>query len=210
MLVSLMRRRYRRAYGLGDLPTVDVQQLIINEATKQGVPASIALAMAQTESGVAQWTPGGGLVTSTAGAIGIFQLLPSTAAGLGVDPADLGGNISGGISYLKQMFEKYGNWSDALAAYNWGPGNVSSGAAVPTSVGQYVSNVLSRAGSWAASLFGSGSSTAPDLSTVAVNAAGSPDLSAADIGSTVLGVNPAAIAGAAIIGIGLIAWVMRE
>jgi hypothetical protein len=96
-----------------------------------------------------------------------------------VDPTDLHGNISGGISYLKQLFQQFGNWNSALAAYNWGPGNVNSGAAVPTSVGQYVSNVLASAGNYAAGLLGMSSSALPSVPAPA----DSTDLSAAALDS---------------------------
>lgn len=132
-------------------PTVNIADLITGEANAQGVPPSIALAVAKVESGVSQWTSTGALVTSSAGAQGVFQLLPSTAAGLGVDPADVNGNIQGGIAYLKQLYNQYGNWSDALAAYNWGPGNVnkaaSAGTSIPGQVANYVAAVLGISGS---------------------------------------------------------------
>ena len=177
--------------------TIDLRNLITQEAIAQGVPPAIALGVAQTESAITQWTPNGNIVTSSAGALGVFQLEPSTAAGLGVDPTDLNGNIAGGIAYLNQLYQIYGNWSTALAAYNWGPGNVDSGASVPTSVGQYVSNVLNAASSFGAGLLGVGSSPAPPSTDTSDTAA---------IDSSVLGWSPGVIAIAVIAGVAAIAW----
>lgn len=123
---------------------------IASTATALNIPPALALAQANAESGQKQFNPDGSLVTSSAGAIGIFQLEPGTASGLGVDPASPTQNIQGGLSYLAQQFQTFGNWFDALAAYNWGPGNVqraqNSGSPYPASVQQYASSILSNAG----------------------------------------------------------------
>lgn len=182
--------------------TIDLRELITKEAIAQGIDPSIALGVAQTESGIAQWTPGGNVVTSPKGALGVFQLMPATAAGLGVDPTDLNGNIAGGISYLKQLYSKFGNWSDALAAYNWGPGNVSSGSAVPTSVGQYVTNVLNAAGSFAAGLLGSGSSPVP--------APAGLDVTTSDVTASVTSLSPAVVAVGVIAAAAGLAFILRR
>jgi len=110
---------------------------ITQEAAAQGVPPAIALAVAQQESGISQWTSSGNLVTGSAGEIGVFQLMPQTASNLGVDPTDVNQNISGGISLLAQLFNKYGNWAQALSAYNSGSPNGSPG---------YANSVLAIAG----------------------------------------------------------------
>jgi soluble lytic murein transglycosylase-like protein len=125
---------------------IDLSSLILQEAQAQGVDPGIALAVARTESGVCHWRPDGSVVTSSAGAIGVMQLEPATAAALGVDPYDLTQNIRGGVTYLKQMYDKYGSWNLALAAYNWGPGNLgkalASAAAIPGEVLNYVKGIL--------------------------------------------------------------------
>ena len=135
---------------LGDLNTIDLTQAIINEANYQGVPPSIALSVATVESGIQQWTANGNLVVSSAGAIGVMQLMPATADQLGVDPTDPLQNIQGGISYLAQMYQQFGDWSLALAAYNWGPAKVqravTAGGQIPASVQSYVTKVLAGAG----------------------------------------------------------------
>lgn len=105
------------------------------------------------ESGNRQHDAEGRTIRSPAGAIGVSQLMPGTAAALGVDPFDETQNREGGKRYLQQQFDKYGNWEDALAAYNWGPGNVDRWIAdgrqpskMPAETRAYVPKVLARVG----------------------------------------------------------------
>jgi hypothetical protein len=67
----------------------------------------------------------------------------------GGDRFDLRANRLLGRAYLAQMFRRYGNWGDALAAYNWGPGNLDQWIAagrpayrLPFGVARYVSRVM--------------------------------------------------------------------
>lgn len=94
-------------------------------ARKHGVPEDLFLRLVQRESG---WNP---QAVSVKGATGLAQLMPETAALLGVDPADPRQNIEGGARYLKRMYEKFGNWRLALAAYNAGPGAVETHGGIP-------------------------------------------------------------------------------
>ena len=83
---------------------------------------------------------------SRAGAMGIMQLMPGTAAGLGVTNAyDPVQNIMGGARYLRQMLDRFGgDLRAALSAYNAGPGRVSMNGGAPLSFTEsYVSRVLS-------------------------------------------------------------------
>ncbi len=108
-----------RFRGLG--ASVSISDLIAASASKYGVPPSLALAVAQRESGLNQGAVG------TSGEIGGFQLMPGTAVHLGVNPRDLTQNVDGGVRYLSQMYTQFGDWRTALEAYNGGPGNVVRG-----------------------------------------------------------------------------------
>lgn len=101
---------------------------IFNRASeKYQVPVNLLKAVAKTES---NFDPN---AVSCCGAVGIMQLMPSTAAGLGVtDPKDPEQNIMGGAKYLSQMLDRYdGDIKLCLAAYNAGAGNVAKYGGVP-------------------------------------------------------------------------------
>ena len=83
---------------------------------------------------------------SPAGARGLMQLMPGTARGLGVtDSFDPEQNVMAGTRYLRQMLDRYdGNLESALAAYNWGPGNVDKrGSFLPRETRDYLVKVKS-------------------------------------------------------------------
>lgn len=104
-------------------------EAFIEEAarTYPNVPAHIIRAVIRAES---DFNPND---RSPAGAIGLMQLMPGTARDLGVsNPWDPRQNIMGGTKYLSQMYDMFGSWDLAFAAYNAGPGNVrKAGRQVP-------------------------------------------------------------------------------
>ena len=91
------------------------------EALTQGVPLNVAYAVFHIENRDNQDVIEG-KKESTAGAIGAMQLMPDTAKGLDVDPYDIADNIKGGIKYLKQLYDEFGDWRLAALHYNCGPG----------------------------------------------------------------------------------------
>ena len=94
-------------------------------ARKHGVPEDLFLRLVQQESG---WNSG---AVSNKGATGLAQLMPATARRLGVDIADPEQNLEGGARYLRMMYDRFGSWKLALAAYNAGPGAVEKHDGIP-------------------------------------------------------------------------------
>lgn len=117
--------------------------LIEQAAARNGVDPAVLHGLIQQESG---FDPNS---TSSAGALGLTQLMPGTASSLGVgNPLDPTQSIEGGARYLGEMLRQFGgNTEDALAAYNAGPGAVQRYGGVPpySETQQYVTKVLGYA-----------------------------------------------------------------
>lgn len=118
--------------------------LLTREALNNRLDPRLLRAVMIAESG------GDANAVSSAGAQGLMQLMPGTAAGLGVaDPFDPAQNIAGGARYMREMLDRFGgDVRRAVAAYNAGPGAVESYGGVPPydETRAYVRRVLELAG----------------------------------------------------------------
>ena len=113
--------------------------LIARAASNHGVPPGLVKAVIAAES---NFNP---RALSPKGAQGLMQLMPATAAEMGVrDPWRAEQNVEGGTRYLAAMVDRYGDWSRALAAYNAGPEAVDRYRGIPPyrETQQYVDRVL--------------------------------------------------------------------
>ncbi|MFC2967629.1 lytic transglycosylase domain-containing protein [Acidimangrovimonas pyrenivorans] len=94
-------------------------------ARRHGIPEDLFLRLVQRESG---WNH---RAVSDKGAKGLAQLMPETARHMGVDSTDPRENLDGGARYLRMMYDRFGSWRLALAAYNAGPEAVEKHGGVP-------------------------------------------------------------------------------
>ena len=110
-------------------------------ATRYSVSPALLAALVWRES---RWQP---TAISRKGAVGLTQLMPSTARAMTVDARDPAANLEGGAHYLRQMLDLFdGDIERALAAYNAGPGRVLRTSGLPriTETRSYVSTIIDR------------------------------------------------------------------
>lgn len=119
----------------------EIEGLIEKYSERNGLDKDFVKALVKQESG---FNP---KATSKCGAMGLMQLMPGTAQGLGVtNPYDAEQNIAGGTKYLRSMIDRFqGNEKLALAAYNAGPNAVKKYGGIPPyqETQNYVKNIMS-------------------------------------------------------------------
>lgn len=145
--------------------TTTISDIIKKASNTYGISEEIIKAVAQAESNF------NANAVSSSGAQGVMQLMPATAASLGVTNSfDAEQNIMGGTKYLSSMLEKYdGDLTLALAAYNAGPGNVDKYGGIPpfNETQNYVKKITTNLANGGVSIPSSANSVITTLATTA-------------------------------------------
>ncbi len=117
---------YRPFAGLGKFAVQKFDHHIQRAAGRHGLDPRLVNAIIRAESDYQA------SAVSDKGAVGLMQLMPETAADMGVDdPLDPEDNIEGGTRYLAYLLKRYGKMDLAVAAYNAGPNNVDKYQGIP-------------------------------------------------------------------------------
>lgn len=121
-------------------PSTPYASYFASAGAQHGVPPALLAAVGWVES---RYRPD---AVSSAGAIGVMQIMPFVADELRVDPTDPAQAIDGAARLLRSHYDRFGSWDLALAAYNAGGGAVSNaGNAIPSpGVAEYVRRVNER------------------------------------------------------------------
>jgi soluble lytic murein transglycosylase-like protein len=118
--------RFAEAAPSMEAGAASFRALIARSAAREGVDPALLEAVIAKESAFDAHAK------SAAGAMGLMQLMPQTAAALGVtDPYDPAQNVQGGARYLRRLLDRFGDVRLALAAYNAGPGAIERYAGIP-------------------------------------------------------------------------------
>ena len=117
----------------------ELEALIRQTAVREGVLPELFMRLVGAESSFNHGSIG------AKGERGLAQLMPDTAKELGVDPSDIGQNLTGGARYLRQQIDRFGSYPLALAAYNAGPSKVANaGNQIPniSTTQDYVNKIM--------------------------------------------------------------------
>jgi hypothetical protein len=135
---SKIQRPSQKNDDIPPQPRSDIDEIIHHAADKFSVDPDLIRGVIKAESNFNSHS------TSPKGAMGLMQLMPSTARDLGVkNPYDPYENVMGGTRYLKGLLDRYdGDVDRALAAYNWGMGNVEKHPGrLPKETKTYISRI---------------------------------------------------------------------
>lgn len=102
-----------------------IEELITIVATAEGLDPKVCIKQCAAESGFNPIA-----VNQQSRAYGLFQFMPATAADQHINPMRWHENVFGGVRYLGVLVRQYGSVDKGLAAYNWGPGNLTKCIAV--------------------------------------------------------------------------------
>lgn len=135
-MTGLLGLLYWQKRNVKRSPNAEKYKLHFMEAERRyGIPRGLLYKMAEVESG---FNPA---LISNKGAVGIMQIIPKWHPG--VDPTDPITSIYYAGKYMRKLFNRFGSWRQALAAYNWGPTNLSEkGAnAMPLETRNYIAKI---------------------------------------------------------------------
>jgi soluble lytic murein transglycosylase-like protein len=136
-----LARQHERTAPASRAPRATIDRLVAANAAAFQIDPALIAAIVQNESGF------DANATSSAGARGLMQLMPQTAASLGVsDSYDPAQNVRGGTRYLRGLLDRFGDVELAVAAYNAGPSAVARYGGVPpyAQTQDYVRKVMAR------------------------------------------------------------------
>lgn len=121
-----------------EIPVNHVKATIVKHSVEMGVDPALALSIAKAESQFNHSSK------SPCGAVGVFQLMPSTAKKMGLNPYCLHDNIKAGLTYYKMLYKMLGSTELALAAYHTGPAYVLKHKQPAPCSRAYISKIMSE------------------------------------------------------------------